>query len=328
MSMTPDKERAGADSASNEPEPDAAPTPAEAPAEGVERLESPTSSSPEAPSPARPPEAGSSAEPSAPAPRAVEEARPEVEADREPEETAPPVAPAAPALVAESAAAPRRPFVRRHHWIVRLTHWVNAVVLVGMVASGLQIYGAYERFGIRGTKLPLPNPLDMRQAPKWMRLGGWLAGGINWHFFLMWPLVLNGLLYLGYLLLAGEWRPLLFRPRDLRPAIEMQKYYLHLRKEHPPQGKHNALQKGAYTFIVLLGVLSVLSGLALWKPVQLAWLTAAFGGYELARYWHFAAVWLFIAFSLVHVTLVFVVDPASLRAMITGWYRGRFPSHD
>ena len=242
--------------------------------------------------------------------------------------SAAPVAAEEPPKEPEPAAPPAPAGVHRHHWIVRLTHWVNTVVLVGMVASGLQIYGAYERFGIRGTKLPLPNPMDMHQFPRWMRLGGWLAGGINWHFFLMWPLVLNGLLYLGYLLVAGEWRPLLFRPRDIRPAIEMQKYYLHLRKDHPPQGKHNALQKGAYTFIVLLGALSVLSGLALWKPVQLSWLTAAFGGYELARYWHFVAVWMFVAFSLVHVTLVFVVDPASLRGMITGWYRGRFPSHD
>jgi thiosulfate reductase cytochrome b subunit len=219
-----------------------------------------------------------------------------------------------------------RPFVRRHHWIVRLTHWVNTVVLLGMMGSGLQIYTAYERFGIRGTKLPLPNPLDMQPAPHWARLGGWLAGGLNWHFFLMWPLVLNGLLYLGYLIFSGEWRPLLFRPRDVGPAIEMQKYYLRLRREHPRQGKHNALQKGAYSFIVLLGVLSVLSGLALYKPIQLPWLTALFGGYELARYWHFVAVWLFAAFIVVHVVLVFVVDPASLRAMITGWYRGRFPS--
>ena len=230
--------------------------------------------------------------------------------------------------VPDGRAALPRPLVHRHHWIVRLTHWVNAVVLVGMMASGLQIYGAYERFGIRGTRLPLPNPLDMHPAPRWTRLGGWLAGGLNWHFFLMWPLALNGLLYLGYLVFAGEWRPLLFRPRDIGPAIEMQKYYLHLRREHPAQGKHNALQKGAYSFIVVLGVLSVLSGLALWKPVQLSWLTALFGGYELARYWHFVAVWLFAAFIVVHVVLVFVVDPASLRAMITGWYRGRFPSHD
>jgi len=220
------------------------------------------------------------------------------------------------------------PWAHRHHWIVRLTHWVNALVLLGMMGSGLQIYGAYPQFGIRGAPLPVPNPMDLHSFPPWLRLGGWLAGGINWHFFLMWPLALNGLIYLGYLLLSGEWRALAFRPRDLRPAIEMQKYYLRLRRNHPPQGKHNALQKGAYTFILVLGTLSVLSGLALWKPVQLGVLTAAFGGYELTRYWHFLAVWLFAAFSVVHVVLVFTVDPASLRAMITGWYRGRFPSHD
>ena len=246
-------------------------------------------------------------------------------------ERAGPAEPSKPAEPAEpmhpTTGAPR-PFVLRHHWIVRLTHWVNAVVLVGMMASGLQIYNAYERFGVRGTRLPLPNPLDMHPVPRWARLGGWLAGGLSWHFFLMWPLALTGLLYVGYLLLSGEWKPLLFRPRDVGPAIEMQKYYLHLRKEHPPQGKHNALQKGAYSFIVVLGMLSVLTGLSLWKPVQLSWLTALFGGYELARYWHFVAVWLFAAFIVVHVILVFTVDPASLRAIITGWYRGRFRSHD
>ena len=114
----------------------------------------------------------------------------------------------------------------------------------------------------------------------------------------------------------------------MRPAIQMQLYYLRLRRDHPPQGKHNALQKGAYTFIVVLGVIAALSGFAIYKPVQLSLLTSVFGGYELARYWHFIAVWLFLGFTLLHVTLVFLVDPASLRGMTTGWYRGRFPSHD
>jgi thiosulfate reductase cytochrome b subunit len=245
----------------------------------------------------------------------------------------PPAAESAPepAAVAAEAPAPApasgaRPLVPRHHGIVRLTHWVNTVVLVGMMASGLQIYGAYPRFGLRGTTLPLANPLQNHAAPHWATLGGWLAGGLNWHFFLMWPLVLNGLLYVAYLVVSGELRILAFRPRDVPRAVQMQLYYLKLRKDHPPQGKHNALQKAAYSFIIVLGTLSVLSGLAIWKPVQLGFLTAAFGGYEWARYWHFVAVWLFAAFILVHVALVFLVDPASLRAMITGWYRGRFPS--
>ena len=218
-----------------------------------------------------------------------------------------------------------RPLVKRHHGIVRLAHWLNAVVLVGMIASGLQIYMAFRHFGPRGE--PYPNPFDGAVLPKWSRLGGWLAGGLNWHFALAWPFVITGLLYLGFLAWSGEWRSLLFRPRDVAPAIQMQLYYLRLRRTHPPQGKHNALQKGAYTFIVLLGAISALSGFAIYKPVQLAWLTALFGGYELARYWHFWAVWIFVAFTLLHVALVFLVDPASLRAMISGWYRGRFPSH-
>ncbi|HEV8581945.1 MAG TPA: cytochrome b/b6 domain-containing protein [Thermoanaerobaculia bacterium] len=263
--------------------------------------------------------------------------------EQQPAEEAPPpaeAAPAGPAASAESVepeasaepepvrtAPARRPLVKRHHWLVRTTHWLNAVLLAGMIMSGLQIYHAFPHFGLRGGPYYV-NHWDGKYFPRWARLGGWLAGGLNWHFALAWPFVLAGLAYLVYLIASGEWRSLLFRPRDVPRAWRMQLYYLRLRKEHPPQGKHNALQKAAYSFIFVLGVLSVLTGFAIYKPVQLWWLTAAFGGYELARYWHFWAVWIFVAFTLVHVALVFLVDPASLRAMITGWYRGRFPSHD
>ncbi|HEX5715740.1 MAG TPA: cytochrome b/b6 domain-containing protein [Thermoanaerobaculia bacterium] len=222
---------------------------------------------------------------------------------------------------------PRPLAVRRHHWLVRATHWLNAVLLLGMIGSGLQIYNAFPHFGIRGEPY-LPNPWDNMGFPMGVRLGGWLAGGLNWHFALAWPFVITGLAYLLYLGFSGEWRSILFRPSDVPRAAQMQLYYLKLRKEHPPQGKHNALQKGAYSFIFLLGVLSVLTGFAMYKPAQLSWLVAAFGGYELARYWHFWSVWLFVGFSIVHVLMVFLVDPASLRAIITGKYRGRFPSHD
>lgn len=223
--------------------------------------------------------------------------------------------------------APARPLVRRHHWIVRLTHWATVLLLAGMVTSGLQIYEAYARFGDRGSAAYL-NPLDGTRFPATMRLGGWLAGALNWHFALMWPLVAFGLLYMSYLAASGEWRSLLFRPRDVPGAIQMMKYYLHLRPDHPPQGKHNPLQKLAYTSVLVLGVLAVLTGLSIYKPTQFGWLAALFGGFQLARYWHFWIVWIFVGFSIVHVILVFVVDPASLRAMLSGWYRGRFPSHD
>lgn len=218
--------------------------------------------------------------------------------------------------------------ILRHHWLVRATHWANALLLAGMIGSGLQIYGAYSHFGLRGQLLPVPNPFDGHPLPSWFRLGGWLAGGLQWHFTLAWPFVVSALCYLAYLALSGEWRALVFRPADVPAALQMQLYYLRLRREHPPQGKHNALQKGAYSFILVLGALAVLSGFSIYKPVQLAWLTAAFGGYEWARYWHFVAVWLFLAFIAVHVLMVFVADPASLRAMLTGRYRGRFTQHD
>ncbi len=221
-----------------------------------------------------------------------------------------------------------RPSVKRHHGVVRLTHWLTAILLAGMIASGLQIYAAYPHFGPRGAPFPVPNPWAGDSFPGWATLGGWLAGGLNWHFALAWPFVITGLTYLGFLALSGEWRSLLFRPRDLRPALDMQLYYLRLRREHPTQGKLNALQKAASTGIVLMGAISVASGFAIYKPVQLWWLTALFGGFELARYWHFVTVWIFVGFTLLHVVLVLVADPASLRSMITGWYRGRFPSHD
>ena len=215
----------------------------------------------------------------------------------------------------------------RHHWIARVTHWCAFILIFAMVASGLQIYRAYPRFGERGGPY-YPNLFQDVAFPLWTRLGGWLAGGLNWHFLLMWPLIAVGFIYIGYLLASSEWRKLVFRPRDVRSAIEMQKYYLRLRKDHPPQGKHNALQKAAYSFILLLGALSVLSGFAIWKPVQLWWLTALFGGFQAARYWHFWTVWLFVAFTVVHVALVFIADPPSLRAMITGRYRGRYTSDE
>ncbi len=246
------------------------------------------------------------------------------------EETEPEAAPEASVPLAAFAAAaePKPAGVLRHRWPARVTHWGNAILLVGMVASGLQIYGAFPRFGLRGAPPLGPNPFEGYHFPAAVRLGGWLAGGLNWHFALAWPFVLTGLFYLGFLIVSGEWRSLVFRPSDVPKAWAMQLYYLRLKKEHPSQGKHNALQKAAYSFIFLLGVLSTATGFAIYKPVQLSWLTALFGGYERARYFHFLAVWLFVGFTLLHVALVFLVDPASLRAMITGWYRGRFPSHD
>jgi Ni/Fe-hydrogenase b-type cytochrome subunit len=208
---------------------------------------------------------------------------------------------------------------KRHHWIVRLTHWVNVVALTIMVGSGLRIFNAYPAFARRGDTFCC-YPFEHRPIPAWLTFGGWLGGARHWHFAMMWLLVVNGLVYLAFIYLHGEWRDLVPRRGYARDAWEMMKFYLFARSDHPRQGKHNALQRGTYFLFPILGVVLVLSGLAIWKPVTLGALTALFGGYVWARYWHFVAMVAIVALSVVHVFMVFAVDPYSLRSMLTGRY--------
>jgi thiosulfate reductase cytochrome b subunit len=188
-----------------------------------------------------------------------------------------------------------------------------------MVGSGLRIFNAYPAFAPKGGTFCC-YPFERQPIPSWLTFGGWLAGARQWHFAMMWVLFLNGLLYLGFIYLHGEWRDLTPRRGDLRDSWEMVKYYVRIRRDHPPQGKHNALQKTAYFSMPILGLVLVLTGIAIWKPVQFGVLTSLFGGYVWARYWHFVAMTALVALSLVHVFMVFVVDPQSLRSMVTGRY--------
>lgn len=210
----------------------------------------------------------------------------------------------------------------RHHWIVRVTHWVNAVALTLMVASGLRIFNASPAFAPKGGTFCC-YPFEGRSVPASLTFGGWLAGARHWHFAIMWLLVANGLVYLAFVYLHGEWRDLVPRRGDLRDGWQMVRYYAFARRDHPRQGKHNALQKGAYFAMPWIAVLSVVSGLAIWKPVQFAPLTTLLGGYAWARYWHFLAMAAIVVLSLGHVFMVFAVDPYSLRGMITGGYSER-----
>ena len=208
---------------------------------------------------------------------------------------------------------------KRHHWVVRLTHWVNVVAITIMVGSGLQIFNAYPAFARKG-ELFCCYPWAGQKFPAWMTFGGWLAGARNWHFAMMWVLVVNGLVYLTFVYLHGEWRSLVPRKGDIGDSWEMLKFYAFQRKDHPRQGKHNALQKVAYFLMPIAGALAVASGLAIWKPVQLAPLTNLLGGFVWARYWHFIAMVVIVILSVIHVFMVFAVDPYSIRAMITGNY--------
>lgn len=208
----------------------------------------------------------------------------------------------------------------RHHWIVRVTHWVNAIALTLMVGSGLRIFNAYPAFARKGDHFCC-YPFEHKAIPDALTFGGWLGGARHWHFAMMWVLVINGLVYLTFIYLHGEWRDLVPRRGDARDALAMIKFYLFVTKAHPHQGKHNAMQKATYFFLPILALAQVLTGLAIWKPVQLGWLTALFGGYVWARYWHFMTMLALIVVSFAHIFMVFAVDPYSLQSMITGGYR-------
>jgi thiosulfate reductase cytochrome b subunit len=211
----------------------------------------------------------------------------------------------------------------RHHPVVRITHWVNVLAVLVMAGSGLRIFNAYPAFAPKGGSFCCW-PWEGTPAPAWLTFGGWLAGARNWHFAMMWVLAVNGLVYLGFIWLHGEWRDLVPRRGFLSDAREMARFYLFARPDHPRQGKHNALQRGAYFAMPLIGAVLVLTGLAIWKPVQLGWLTGLFGGYVWARYWHFAAMLLLGVLALVHVVMVFTTDPYAILAMTTGRYEERW----
>ncbi|OWY27045.1 cytochrome b/b6 domain-containing protein [Herbaspirillum robiniae] len=191
-----------------------------------------------------------------------------------------------------------------HPLAVRVAHWLNAFAIACMLTSGWGIYNASPIFGFR--------------FPAWMTLGGWLGGSIAWHFAAMWLLVANGLFYLAYGAASGHFRRHLL-PLRARDVVSDAAQALRFRLAHRP-GIYNAVQKLLYWAVMLLGVLVVLSGLSIWKPVQLDWLVDLFGGFDFARKVHFAAMAGIAGFVLVHLALVAIV-PSTLLPMVTG--RGR-----
>ena len=202
-------------------------------------------------------------------------------------------------------------------WPIRVTHWINVPVLTLMAMSGLEIFLAYHFFGPPGAQYDWL-PFNGWEPPSWMRAGQWLAGARAIHFTLAWLLVANAVGYLVYLGVSGEWRRRFFwPPRDTGPAIHQVLFYLRVRKDPPPVDLYNSLQRSAYTAAVLLGILVVLSGLVLYKPVQLHLLAAMMGGYNVARVIHFYAMLGIAGFVVTHVIMV-ALHPKSLVEMITG----------
>jgi thiosulfate reductase cytochrome b subunit len=185
---------------------------------------------------------------------------------------------------------------------VRITHWINALAVVIMIGSGWEIYNA--------------SPLFPFRFPREITIGGWLAGALLWHFAAMWLLVVNGLVYLALGLATGRFRRRLIpiRARELGADI---KAAFTGKLSHDDLSVYNAVQRLLYLGVILAGIVVVLSGLAIWKPVQLQELTAVMGGYEAARHVHFFAMAAIVGFLVIHVIMALVV-PKTLRAIVRG----------
>jgi thiosulfate reductase cytochrome b subunit len=211
--------------------------------------------------------------------------------------------------------------VREQPWPIRLTHWISVVAIGAMAGSGLQIWVAYPFLGPRGA-LYSWFPLQGLMPPPALRLGEWLAGARHLHFAFAWILVVNALAYVGYEAFSGEWRRRVFEPRrDARNALATALHYLRVRPAPPELALYNGLQRLAYSGAIALGLVLVLSGLAIWKPVQLRLLGWLFGGYDGARAAHFIGLIALAAFVVAHVIMV-AAHPRSFLAMITGGRRG------
>ena len=188
-----------------------------------------------------------------------------------------------------------------HPLTVRVGHWINAFAILIMILSGWRIYDA--------------SPLFHFEFPRGLTLGGWLAGALQWHFAAMWLLVLNGLVYGLYGIFSGHYRHRFF---PLSPRAVAREFGNALRGRLSHRlGTYNAIQKLAYVGVILLGVVLVLSGLSIWKPVQFQGLAALMGGYEGARRVHFFAMAGVVGFVVVHLALVILV-PRTLPPMFTG----------
>ena len=193
--------------------------------------------------------------------------------------------------------------LRLHPLPVRIMHWINAAAMIIMIMSGWKIYNDDVIFG-------------WLRFPDAITLGTWAQHGLQWHFFGMWIVVLNGLAYLIYGIVSGRFRSKLF-PISLRELVATIRDAFTLRLQHDDLTRYNAVQKVLYVGIMLVGVVVVLSGLSIWKPVQLSELATLFYDFQTARLVHFLCMTAIVFFLVVHVALALIV-PRSLIAMLTG----------
>ena len=199
---------------------------------------------------------------------------------------------------------PRVPHARKLHPLpVRIMHWINAIAMITLILSGWKIYNDEVLFG-------------WLHFPEWMTIGGEAQGGLQWHFFAMWILMANGLCYLAYGIFTGRFRRKLL-PIAPREVVANVRDALNLRLSHGDITRYNAVQKLLYLGVIVVIVVQVLSGLAVWKPVQLSELAALFGSFQGSRLVHFLGMAAIVGFLVVHVVLALAV-PKTIGAMITG----------
>ena len=201
---------------------------------------------------------------------------------------------------------------------VRYFHWVNGPLLLVMIWSGLLIYWANDVYQISVGGVVL-----VKFFPAWfyrtLDLESGLATGMAYHFLFMWFFAINGFLYVTYTFWSGHWRELKPNRRTPLEAIHVALHDLKIRKTPPPPGKFNAAQKLAYIGVIAMGAGSLVTGLAIYKPTQLWWITATLGGYETARLLHFALTVGYLLFFVVHIGQVVKTGWNNFRSMVTGY---------
>ena len=203
--------------------------------------------------------------------------------------------------------------VYEHPYIVRLCHWLTAIALSIMTGSGIEIFRAFPSFG---AKIP---ERDVVNVPSWFGFGGWLGGALQLHFTFMWIFAGTGLLYVVYQITSRNYRQVLFAPSDVPGIWPMLRHYFLFGPKPQINQSYNSLQKLAYTTAICLGGVSLVTGIALYKPVQFAGLVRFLGGFRWVRLEHFLAMLGFLSFIPCHLIMVAIHGWSHFASMISGW---------